>query len=480
MNFQVYDSLRRTKRVFEPAEPGKVRMYHCGPTVYGEAHIGNFRSFLFADALRRWLELSGFEVTQVMNITDVGHLRDDDPEGGEDKLESLARKTSRDPWEIAAHYTDVFLGDVDLFRIRRAHHYPRATEHVPQMIAQIEQLIERDHAYVTDEGQVVYSVPSYADYGRLSGNTGDDLLPGARVEVGSDKHDPRDFYLWKKDPHHLMQWDSPWGRGFPGWHIECSAMGQHLLGTTLDIHTGGEDNVFPHHECEIAQAEGATGETFVNYWMHARFLQIDGGKMSKSLGNLYTVRQLAEMGHPPEAVRFALLRSHYRQVLNFTFAGLEEAAANVRKLRHFAEEMRDAAHGAEAGAAPEWLTRCVRRFDDAMNDDLNLSGALDGVFSLLHEARRHEAQGADAAAALAALQRFDQIFDVLRESPAADDAEFAAQVDALIERRAAARAAKDWAAADALRDELAALDVELLDGKDGKVTWRRTSSNANG
>jgi len=470
MPLVLHNTLTRRKEPFVPVSPGRVRMYNCGPTVYSPAHIGNFRSFLFADVLRRWLEVSGHAVTQVMNITDVGHARDDDPDFGEDKLDAAARREKLDPLAIADKYAALFLTDLDKLGIQRAHHHPRATQYIPQMIAIIQRLIETGHAYVAGH-DVYYSVPSFPAYGRLSGNTGDDLVAGARVEVREEKRDPRDFALWKSDPHHLMQWDSPWGKGFPGWHIECSAMSRALLGEgTLDIHTGGEDNVFPHHECEIAQSEGAFGQTFVKYWLHARFLQVDGGKMSKSLGNLYTVGQLEELGHAPVAVRFALVRGHYRQVLNFTMDGLRQAAADVRRLRLFAEAMAEAAAGAAPpAAAPAWLTEAVGKFDAAMDDDLNLSAALDGVFSLLGEANRHAARGAEAAAALATLLRFDRVLGVLPAAPATLDAE----VEALIAQRDAARAARDWKTADALRARLADMGIELLDGKQG-ARWRRT------
>ncbi len=469
MALVLHDTLTRKKEPFVPLSPPAVRMYNCGPTVYSAAHIGNFRAFLFADVLRRWLEVSDFRVTQVMNITDVGHARDDDPDFGEDKLQAAAAKERLDPWKVAEKYTQLFLQDLDALGIQRPQHQPRATQYVPQMIAIIQRLVAAGHAYVAGH-EVYYSVPSFPAYGRLSGNTGADLLAGARVEVREEKRDPRDFALWKSDPRHVMQWDSPWGKGFPGWHIECSAMSRACLGDgTLDIHTGGEDNVFPHHECEIAQSEGAFGVPFVRHWLHARFLQVEGTKMSKSLGNLYTVDQLAQMGHPPVAVRFALIRSHYRQVLNFTFDGLRQAAADVRRLRLFAAELQDAAAGAAPPAAPPaFVADAVAKFDAGMDDDLNLSAALDGVFTLLNEANRLRARGADAAAALAALRRFDRVLGVLEQAPRSLDAE----VEALIARRNAARAARDFAAADAIRAQLASRGIELLDGKDG-VKWRR-------
>jgi cysteinyl-tRNA synthetase len=334
MTLHLHNTLARSKQEFAPVEPGRVRMYNCGPTVYGRAHIGNFRAFLFADVLRRWLELSGYDVRQVMNITDVGHVRDDDPDSADDKMDAAARRERQDPWQIAEKYTDLFLKDVDALGIRRAHHYPRATQHIAGMIAIIERLVASGHAYRVG-GNVYYDVSRFPGYGRLSGNTAEDLLAGARIEVNEEKRDARDFALWKTDARHIMQWDSPWGRGFPGWHIECSAMSRALLGEgTLDIHTGGEDNVFPHHECEIAQSEGAFGVPFVRFWMHTRFLQVDGGKMSKSLGNLYSVDDIAARGYPPAALRFAMLRGHYRQVLNFTWETMEQSADPCPSRRH--------------------------------------------------------------------------------------------------------------------------------------------------
>jgi cysteinyl-tRNA synthetase len=508
MGLVLHNTLTRRKEPFAPIAPPRVRMYNCGPTVYGRAHIGNFRAFLFADVLRRWLELRGYAVTQVMNITDVGHVRDDDPDStdaAQDKMVAASRKEQLDPWKIADKYTALFFADLDALGVRRAHHYPRATQYIPQMLAIIERLIATGHAYVVG-GNVYYAVSTFPGYGRLSGNTGEALLAGARVEVNEQKRDPRDFALWKTDPHHLMQWDSPWGRGFPGWHIECSAMSRALLGEgTLDIHTGGEDNIFPHHECEIAQSEGAFGVPFVTLWAHTRFLQVDGGKMSKSLGNLYTLDDTAARGFGHAALRFLLLRGHYRQVINFTWEGLEQSAAAVRRLRLFATELEETAAGAAASGAaqraagaatgvggatvgpsrgtlaaatapPSWVTEAVARFDTGMDDDLNLSVALDGVFSLLSEANRNGAarEPAAAAAALAALRRFDEVLGVLE--PAAQ-ASLETEVEALITQRNEARARKDFAAADAIRRQLAEHGIELLDGKEG-VKWRRTGAKA--
>src|SRR5687767_12439702 len=272
MAIRLHNSLTRTLEELRPREPGHVRMYHCGPTVYSSPHIGNFRSFLFADVLRRFVEDRGFRVTQVMNVTDVGHMTQDDEDRGEDKLEAAARKLGRDPWAIARHYEDEFHDCQRKLLVRLPHHMPRATEFVPQMGAIIQTLLEKGFAYQVN-GNVYFEIAKFPEYGKLSGKVLDELEEGARVAVNTEKKDPRDFALWKVDPKHLMQWDAPFRggqRGFPGWHIECSAMSAHYLGQPIDVHTGGEDNVFPHHECEIAQSEAATGRPFVKLWLHAR------------------------------------------------------------------------------------------------------------------------------------------------------------------------------------------------------------------
>ncbi len=480
MALVLHNSLTRKKEPFQPLQPGKVRMYNCGPTVYGQAHIGNFRAFLFADVLRRWLESSGYDVTQVMNLTDVGHLREDDEaDAGADRMELASAREQLDPWKIAEKYIALFFQDQRALGIKRAHHHPRATEYIAEMIAMIEVLIAKGHAYVVDTGDVYYDVQSFPAYGQLSGNTLEDLEVGARIEVNADKRDPRDFALWKTDAKHLMQWDSPWGRGFPGWHVECSAMSEALLGEQLDIHTGGEDNIFPHHECEIAQSEGAHGTTFVRTWLHTRFLQVDGGKMSKTLGNLYTVDELSEQGYPPAATRLLLLKGHYRQVLNFTFEGLAEATQTVAKLQRFARETVEAADGAAArprGERAGWVESATRKFAEGMDDDLNVSVALDGLFSLLRETNRRGPTGAEAADALAALHDMDAVLGVLETAGELREVDLDAEVEALITARGAAREARDWARADAIRDELTALGIELLDGKDG-VSWRRIGAS---
>ena len=320
---KLYNSLSRRVETFEPIEPGKVKMYNCGPTVYKRQHIGNFRAFVMADLLRRTLEFMGYEVHQVMNITDVGHLTEDDlvDSAGDCKLEREAARRNMDPWAIARLEEQNFKDDLALMMIPPAHNYPRATEHIEQMISMIQTLIAKGLAYEVD-GNVYFDIQKFPAYGKLSGNRLDELDAGAsgRVEDRTDKKHPLDFSLWKKDPKHLMQWDSPWGRGFPGWHIECSAMSRTYLGDTLDIHTGGPDNKFPHHECEIAQSEGCNDKTYVNYWVHCGWLEIGGRKMSKSKGKLYTVPEMLEMGYDGRDLRMLMLKQHYRAPLPFDLA----------------------------------------------------------------------------------------------------------------------------------------------------------------
>ncbi|HEB51758.1 MAG TPA: cysteine--tRNA ligase, partial [bacterium] len=331
---RLYNSLTRKLEELQPLVAGKVTMYHCGPTVYSSPHIGNFRSFLFADVLRRFVEDQGYRVEQVMNITDVGHLTLDDIEGGEDKLEAESKRTGRTAWEIAARYIDEFEHCQRALRVRRPHHMPRATDFIAQMGEIIADLLQKGIAYQVN-GNVYFSVARFPAYGRLSGKVLDELEAGARVAVNEEKRDPRDFALWKVDANHQMQWEAPFPggqRGFPGWHIECSAMSTHYLGNRIDIHTGGEDNVFPHHECEIAQTEAHTGEHFVNIWMHARHLLVDNTKMSKSKGNFFTVDDILQRGYTGLELRYALVRVQYRQSLNFTLQGLDEARAAIQRV----------------------------------------------------------------------------------------------------------------------------------------------------
>ncbi len=471
MVFHVFDSLTKEKRVFEPLEPGLVRMYNCGPTVYGRAHIGNLRSFLLADTLRRWLELGGYEVRQVMNVTDVGHIQGDADEG-EDKLEAQARKEKRDPWEISRHFTQLFFQDLEELGFKKALVNPRASEHIPEMLAIIEGLIEKGFAYRTD-GNVYFEVAKFPRYGRLSGNTVEELEAGARIEVREEKRHPADFALWKSDPKHVMKWASRFGPdGFPGWHIECSAMARKHLGDQLDIHTGGEDNVFPHHECEIAQSEAFTGKPFARYWLHAKFLQVDGGKMSKSLGNVWNLDDVKARGCTARALRFALIRGHYRGPLNFTWGILEEAKSALEKLDELCADVRAAARGERAAAdlraGNDELAAARARFQQGMDDDLNVPQALAALFELRAGLHEVGCGRATAGEALDFLGHAHGALGVLQLEEATLDA----RMQQLLAARAEARGSKDWAASDRIRDEIAALGVVLQDTPQG-VVWRK-------
>ena len=317
-----YNTLSKTKEEFKSINPGKVGMYTCGPTVYGYIHIGNIRAYILSDIIRRYLEYGGYEVRLIKNITDVGHLTEDDVaqgDSGEDKMLKAADKEKKTPEEVAKFYEEYFKSAEKEMNILPAQYFPRATAHVPQMIKIIEGLLQKGFAYEKN-GNVFFDVTKFADYGKLSGNTLENLKVGARLEEHPDKKNPWDFALWLKAPkEHLLKWDSPWSVGYPGWHIECSAMSTEYLGNTIDIHTGGEDNIFPHHEAEIAQTECYTGQKFVNYWLHTRHLMVDGEKMSKSKGNLYKLEDIKEKGFSPMDLRLLLLSSHYRSQVNFTW-----------------------------------------------------------------------------------------------------------------------------------------------------------------
>ena len=496
-----HNSLTRTLEPLDPIEPGRVTMYCCGPTVYDFAHIGNFKTFLFADVLRRYLELLGLEVDQVMNLTDVGHMTDDSlaDGGGEDKMAAAGERLKAakkagdahaasiadpgDPYAVADFYIDAFVADARALGLRVASDpeakRPRATAHVPQMISMVERLIEKSHAYVAGDA-VYYAVQSFPGYGRLSGNDLDALRGGAggRVSAADQaaKRHPADFLLWKTDPTHLMSWDSPWGRGYPGWHIECSAMATHVLQRDrLDIHTGGEDNIFPHHECEIAQTCGATGEdAFANLWMHSRHLMVEGQKMSKSTGNFYTVRQILDgdfTGRPvdPAVLRYELIRANYRSRMDFTQKGLSDSASAVRKLRGFAAALE--ARGAPSDAPPPTSHPAVGEFTRCLADDLNVAGALGAVFEYVKATDPERLSADGASEARGVLAAFDAVLAVLPANAGGGGADAAGADDAEAKCAAidAARAAKDFATADAIRAELIDAGYDVKTGPDGTV-----------
>jgi cysteinyl-tRNA synthetase len=457
---RVYNTLTRQKEPLIPLEQGVVRIYSCGPTVYRYVHVGNLRTFMLPDLLRRSLEYLGYRTEQVMNITDVGHLTDDSFDRGEDKMLVSARLESKSPEEIAAYYTKAFMEDAALLNIRPADHNPQATGYIPRMLELISILIAKGHAYEVD-GTVYYDIASFPAYGRLSRNSTDKLLAGSRGEVDPRKRHPGDFTLWRAAGEHRLQvWSSPWGPGFPGWHIECSAMSMSLLGERFDIHTGGADNVFPHHEAELAQSEGVTGHRVVNHWMHGGLLLLAGARMAKSAGNFFRVTELAEQGFDPLAFRYLALQAKYRTKLNFSTEGLAGADRALAQLR---ERVADWATGAEAPAGEHEADEFEARFRAAIADDLDLPAGM----ALVAEVMRSSLPGAGKSRLL---RRWDHVLglDLDRTTPRLD---LPAGARVLLERREHARAARDFKTADRMRDELAALGVTVTDTGEGQ-RWK--------
>jgi cysteinyl-tRNA synthetase len=464
-SIRLYNTFSRAKEELKPLREGVVRMYSCGPTVYRYVHVGNLRTFMLPDLLRRGLEYLGYQTEQVMNITDVGHLTDDTFDRGEDKMLVSARLANKSPQEIAAHYTTAFMEDAAKLNIRPAARYPHATHFIPQMIDVIERLIAREHAYEVD-GTVYYDIASFPAYGRLSRNTTDKLLAGARGEVDPRKRHPGDFTLWKAAGEHRMQvWPSPWGPGFPGWHIECSAMSMSLLGDRFDIHTGGADNVFPHHEAEIAQSEGVSGHRVVSCWMHGGRLMLRGARMAKSAGNFFRISELEEQGFDPLAFRYLALQAKYRTKLDFSTEGLAGADRALRQLRERIAQWSRGGHLPESGDAK--VDRYEARFRAALADDLDIPAAM----ALLAELVRSGVAPVDKAWLL---RSWDAVLglDLDREPSEASLPEGASS---LIEARERARAAKDFATSDRLRGELAALGVAVTDTAEGQ-RWRRIAT----
>lgn len=467
-----YNSLGRKLEPFEPLEPGKVRLYTCGPTVYNHVHIGNHRTFLFEDLLRRALEFLGFEVEQVMNLTDID---DKTIRGAREKGVSLA--------EFTKPFAESFFADLDTLHVERAEHYPRATDHIAEMIGLIENLEERGFAYQADDGSVYFRITADEDYGRLSGIDLDQVKRGERVASDEyEKEDVRDFVLWKSAKPDEPSWDSPWGSGRPGWHLECSAMGMKYLGESFDIHCGGVDNKFPHHENEIAQSESATGKTFVHTWLHSEHLIVDGAKMSKSLGNQYTVKDLLEKDADPRALRYLFLATHYRQKLNFTFDGLQAAGAALRRV----DEMRFRLDHAEEGEAPSTeiaaaVERLLKDFAAALADDLNSSAALGAVFEGVRAVNKVIADdrlgAGDKGRVLEALAQVDQVLGVLDPEPWSPKGETSGpsdeEIDQMVQDRQDARRDRDFAKADELRDKLQELGIVIEDTPQGP-RWRRS------
>ena len=464
---RLYNTFTRTKEELRPLEGGTVRIYSCGPTVYRYVHIGNLRTFMLPDLLCRALEYLGYATTQVMNITDVGHLTDDTFDRGEDKMLVSARLEKKSPEEIAAYYTAAFMEDAAKVNIRRAAQYPHASHYIPQMIDLISALIARGHAYEVG-GTVYYDIASFPAYGRLSRNTTDKLLAGARGEVDPRKRHPGDFTLWKAAGQHRMQvWPSPWGPGFPGWHIECSAMSMALVGDRFDIHTGGADNVFPHHEAEIAQSEGLTGHRVVSCWMHGGLLMTAGSRMAKSAGNFFRIGELEDQGFDPLAFRYLALQAKYRTKLNFSADGLAGANRALGQLRErVAAWSRMPAGGSVKNDAREPEAAILEsHFKAALAADLDLPAVMALVAGLPHS---QVTPGARAAL----LRGWDRVLglDLDRSTPAGPLPDAA---PALLEAREKARNARDFATSDRLRAELAALGVDVTDTPEGQQ-WKAT------
>jgi len=487
MQLRLFNTLSGRVEEFQPSDPANVRMYYCGPTVYDFAHIGNFRTFLAIDILRRVLRQQGMKLRHVMNITDV-----------DDRIIENSKKLGVSVHDYTRKYEQAFFEDAAYLNLEPTEVVARATEHIKDMATLIAELVTKDVAYRTDDGSYYYRVAKFPAYGKLSKKDLAHIEDGARVDSDRfDKEEARDFALWKATKPGEASWKTELGEGRPGWHIECSAMAMKYLGATLDLHAGGEDLMFPHHENEIAQSEAATGKIFARHWTHVRFLLIDADKMSKSLGNFHTLRDLILMGHKPSSIRFLLSSVPYRKQLNFTFDGLKQAASSVERLRNFKLRLETACF--DAGNNPNikaLADSTITKMRDALADDLNTAAALGAVFDMVRDANaaadRGEIKQDDVPRLLAALQSFDEIFDVLRDDDAAKIRavqEWAkaegkevksageamlsdADVDALIAQRAAARKARDFKRSDEIRDQLAASGIIVEDTKDG-MRWKR-------
>lgn len=454
---KLFNTLSRTKETFTPINGNKVCMYSCGPTVYSYAHIGNLRTYIFMDIIRRALKFDGYKLKGVLNITDVGHLMADSDDG-EDKMVQASKKESKTPLEIAEYYTKFFFRDLERLNIGRPEIIAKATDHIPEMINYVVQLLDAGFAYETSDG-IYFDISKFPSYGALSGINLEEQLAGARVEVNDEKRNPYDFALWKKaEPGHIMQWESPWGMGYPGWHIECTVMSQKYLGTKFDIHSGGVDHIPIHHENEIAQNEALTNEKSVNYWLHGEFMLVDGGKMSKSLGNTYTIDQLIEKGYNPLDFRFFCLNTHYRKKLNFTFEALDAAKVAMERLNNALYQHKTANEPTDANVISSYR----EKFVEAVNDDLNIPLCLGILFTLLKEKKSKDIY--------ALCLEFDKIFGLSFDkvtAPAPEKIEVPAEIAALVEKRLEAKKGKNFALADQIRAEIASLGYSVIDTKNG-------------
>lgn len=484
MGLKVFNTLGRKLEAFVPLAPPRVGMYVCGPTVYGHSHLGHAKSYVSFDIVVRWLRFSGYDVNYVQNITDVGHLTDNADEG-EDKIVAEARRRGLHPMAVAEAFTRSYFEDMDELDVLRPDISPRASGHIPEQIGCVQRLLQEGHAYEVN-GSVYFDVHSFDRYGRLSGRSVAELEAGARVEVNPEKRHPADFALWKRaEPGHLMRWPSPWGDGYPGWHLECSVMSQKYIGDTLDIHGGGLENQFPHHECEIAQGEAATGRPFCRYWLHNNMVTLEGQKMGKSLGNTILLKELFHAGHrllektfEPVVVRQFILSSHYRSPLDFSNEALKAAEAGSTRLRDQWRELQRAATTAPARPASDAVRTALadveRRFTAAMDEDFNTAAALATVYDLMRLAGGWVRDGVgreDLLATDALVQKLTGDALGLRwPEEKADTAARDALIQILVDLRNEARKAKNFALGDQVRQRLAALGIELKDGPQG-TTW---------
>ena len=452
---KVYNTLTRQKEDFKPISGNEVRIYSCGPTVYKDAHIGNLRAYVFMDLLRRVLEYNGYTLNHAMNITDVGHLVSDEDEG-EDKMAKSAREEKKTPWEIAEYYTNIFMNDIKALNIEVPEVVPKATDHIQEMLEFVEGLVEMGYGYETSDG-IYFDIQKFDEYGKLSRLNLEEQIAGARVEVNEEKRHPADFALWKKAPkEHIMQWPSRWGMGYPGWHIECSAMGRKYLGDTFDIHTGGVDHIPVHHENEIAQSEALLGKPAVNYWMHCEFMMVNNGKMSKSLGNTYTIKDLKEKGFDPLALRYMCLNAHYRNKLNFTWEGMESSQVAYDRFVDGALAHKGGTDEVDNGVVEGFKNE----FEDAINDDLNIPKALGIAWNVVRYPQKSQKL-------FELLEKMNTVFGFSLEKKEVKEPEVSPEIMALVEERQTARKEKNWKRADEIRDALKEKGVAVEDTAQG-------------
>jgi cysteinyl-tRNA synthetase len=464
-NVQFFNTLKREKEKFVSLEKGHVRMYTCGPTVYDFVHIGNLRAFLFEDLLKRWLEYRGYKVTHVMNLTDV-----------DDRTIKASRAQGIPIKQHTERYAKAFFDDIEALNIERATYYPKATEHIPEMVALVKKLLERGFAYRGEDGSVYFNISKFKDYGKLAKIKVGELKAGARVKVDEyAKEEASDFVLWKawdQDDGDVF-WETEVGKGRPGWHIECSSMSMKYLGETFDIHCGGVDNLFPHHENEIAQSESATGKKFVNYWLHNEHLLVEGRKMAKRLGNYYTLKDLVAKGYEPMAIRYLMMSTHYRQQINFTFEGLEAAKKTLERLTNFVHRLTEADGKSGGDKLKQLVTDAQKGFEEALDDDLNISVALAHLFDFVRDVNNLLDEGIvsreEGQEVYKLTLKFDKVLGVIGEVK--KEPKLPKEAEELIRKREDARKTKDWKTADQIREQLKSMGITIEDTAQG-VKWR--------